>query len=86
MTPGALREQLYHATDLRISLNQKDIPFPNDPLEAVHVVYHGPLIIFAGCLKSTEYSVSHVLGELFDRFHSLFPQIEKASISKCPKY
>jgi hypothetical protein len=54
MAPGALGEQFNHSTDLRIALNQDDISFSNHTVETVHVVYHGPLIIHAGGLKSTE--------------------------------
>jgi hypothetical protein len=62
MTPGALGEQFNHSTDVRIAFNQDDIPFLNNPVEAVHVVYHGLLIISAWCLKASEDIISQVLG------------------------
>ena len=70
MAPGALGEQFDHAADLRISFDQDDVSFSNDTIEAVHVVNHGLLIISAGCLKSSEYIVSQVLGEFLYFFHA----------------
>ena len=69
MTPGALRKQLDHSTDLRIALYQYDIAFADDTIEAVHVVDDDLFIMPAGCLQSMEQAVSEVSVGFFDRFH-----------------
>jgi hypothetical protein len=70
MAPGALGEQFNHSADLRVALNQDDIAFANDPLEIVHVVYHGLFIISARCLQASEDTVSEVLNEFLYFSHT----------------
>jgi hypothetical protein len=70
MAPGALGEQFNHPADIRIALNQDDIPFAYDSVEVVHVVYHGLFIIPAGRLKTSQDTVSQELNELLYFFHA----------------
>jgi hypothetical protein len=69
MAPGALGEQFNHPADLRVALDQNDIPLADDAVEIVHVVYHGLLIFFAGCLKASENTITQVSNKSLYSFH-----------------